>query len=82
MVNALLLSCAHIYKMYYYYGYWGVEATQVLMMNFTKMSALAINYRDGGLSEDRQNKELRASKSPLPNSVFSHFMLRGEGLFG
>jgi len=59
VVNALILSIVHIHKMYYYYGFWGAEISQVFMMNFTKLSALAINYRDGGMKTEKQKSELR-----------------------
>ena len=52
VINAIILSLAHLHKMYYYYGYWGVEITQMMMMNFTKLSGLAVNYRDGGLKSE------------------------------
>ncbi len=52
VVNGLLLSIANIHKMVYYYGFWGADVTNILMMNFTKLTAIAINYRDGGLSDE------------------------------
>ena len=58
-VNAIILSSFHIYKMVYFYGYWGAEVTQIIMMNFCKLSALAINYRDGGISQEEE-KNMRS----------------------
>jgi hypothetical protein len=63
VVNALLLGGAHIHKMYYYYGFWGAEVTQVMMMNLCKISAVAINYRDG--SQSVKKEELKSSKFKL-----------------
>ena len=62
MVNAVLLGLAHIHKMYYYYGFWGAEVTQVMMLNLCKVAAIAINYRDGGVPKDLREKELKSSK--------------------
>ena len=58
----MLLSVAHIHKEYYYRGFWGAEITGVLMMNFTRLSSVAICYRDGGVPKDDREKELKSSK--------------------
>jgi hypothetical protein len=63
IVNALLLGGAHIHKMYYYYGFWGAEVTQVMMMNLCKISAISINYRDGGVPQEKRETQLKSSKS-------------------
>lgn len=60
-VNAILLSLAHIHKMVYYYGFWGAEVTQVMMMNLCRLTAVSINYRDGGISKERQETDLKPS---------------------
>jgi hypothetical protein len=56
IVNAFLLGAAHIHKMYYYYGFWGAEVTQVMMMNLCKISAIAINYRDGAIPKEKRDE--------------------------
>jgi len=57
IVNALMLSCAHLYKMYYYYGWWGIEVTTLMMMNLCRITSVAICYKDGVVPEiDRESK--------------------------
>jgi hypothetical protein len=62
VVNVVLLGLAHLHKMYYYYGFWGAEVTQIMMMNFCRMASCAINYRDGAVPKDLREKELKSSK--------------------
>jgi lysophospholipid acyltransferase len=57
-----LLSGAHIHKMIYYDGFWGADVTSVMMLNLCKVSAIAINYRDGGVERAKRDKELKKSK--------------------
>jgi hypothetical protein len=63
IVNAVLLGGAHIHKMYYYYGFWGAEITQVMMINLCKISSVSINYRDGGVPKEKRETELKSSKA-------------------
>eukprot|EP00347_Sterkiella_histriomuscorum_P004536 403360089 len=57
IVNALLLSLAHLHKMYYYYGFWGAEITNLMMMNLCRITAVSICYKDGAVPEkDREEK--------------------------
>ena len=63
VVNALLLGGAHIHKMIYYDGFWGADVTSVMMLNLCKVSAIAINYRDGGVEKSKREKELKKSTS-------------------
>ena len=73
LVNAILLSLAHIHKMVYYYGYWGADVTTVMMMNLCKLTAVSINYRDGSIPKDRQLTELK-SRINIRNFLFpNHF---------
>lgn len=60
-VNAILLSLAHIHKMVFYYGFWGAEVTQVMMMNLCRLTAVAMNYRDGAIPKEKQDSELKSS---------------------
>lgn len=62
VVNSILLSLAHIHKLIYYYGFWGAEVTQVMMMNLCRLTAVSINYRDGGVPKEKQDTELKSSK--------------------
>ena len=61
VVNAVLLSGAHIHKMIYYDGFWGADVTSVMMLNLCKVSAIAINYKDGGVERAKRDKELKKS---------------------
>ena len=63
VVNAVLLGGAHLHKMVYYYGFWGADVTQVMMMNLCKISSISINYRDGGVPKDKREVELKSSKT-------------------
>lgn len=49
-----------MHKMYYYYGFWGAEVTQIMMMNLCKISAFAINYRDGAVPKDKRESDLKS----------------------
>ncbi len=62
IVNAGLLSATHIHKMIYYDGFWGADITAVMMLNLCKISAIAINYRDGNVPQDKIETELKPSK--------------------
>lgn len=62
VVNALLLGGAHIHKMIYYDGFWGADATAIMMMNLCKISAISINYRDGGVPKEKREAELKKRK--------------------
>jgi lysophospholipid acyltransferase len=62
VVNAVLLGGAHIHKMIYYDGFWGADITSVMMLNLCKVSAIAINYRDGGVEKAKRDKELKKRK--------------------
>jgi lysophospholipid acyltransferase len=46
--------------MYYYYGFWGAEVTQVMMMNLCKISAISINYRDGAIPKEKRDTQLKS----------------------
>ncbi len=65
VVNAILLGGAHIHKMIYYDGFWGADVTSVMMLNLCKVSAIAINYRDGGVAKDKRDSLLKKSKEML-----------------
>ena len=56
------MGAAHIHKMYYYYGFWGAEVTTIMMINLCKITAVSINYKDGGVSKDKRETELKSSK--------------------
>jgi hypothetical protein len=56
------LGGAHIHKMIYYDGFWGADITAVMMLNLCKISAIAINYRDGAVPKEKREKELKSSK--------------------
>ena len=62
IVNAGLLSATHIHKMIYYDGFWGADITAVMMLNLCKISAIAINYRDGNVPQEKIDTELKPSK--------------------
>ena len=57
------MGAAHIHKMYYYYGFWGAEVTTIMMINFCKITAVSINYKDGGVPKDKRETELKSSKA-------------------
>jgi hypothetical protein len=76
VVNAVLLSGAHIHKMIYYDGFWGADVTAVMMLNLCKISAIAINYRDGGVKKEEREKMLKKSKLNFKKDV------RGIGVPG
>ncbi len=63
VVNAALLSATHIHKMIYYDKFWGADITAVMMLNLCKISAIAINYRDGSVPVAKRDTELKPSKS-------------------
>jgi lysophospholipid acyltransferase len=67
VVNALLLSLAHIHKMIYYSRFWGADVNSVMMMNLCRLTAISINYRDGGVPMPKDDKEdtLKPSKCSL-----------------
>lgn len=46
-IVGFFLSLAHLYKLFYMYEFWGAEFTTIIMMNFSRQTALACNYRDG-----------------------------------
>jgi hypothetical protein len=48
--------------MIYYDGFWGADITAVMMLNLCKISAIAINYRDGNVPQDKIETELKPSK--------------------
>jgi len=73
IVNAALLSGAHIHKMIYYDGFWGADITAVMMVNLCKISAIAINYRDGAVPEEKRGTELKTSKD-----FFKCWLILGE----
>ena len=62
VVNAVLLGGAHIHKMIYYDGFWGADVTCVMMLNLCKVSAIAINFRDGGVEKSKREEKLKKSK--------------------
>lgn len=61
VVNAALLSATHIHKMIYYDKFWGADITAVMMLNLCKISAIAINYRDGSVPVAKRDTELKPS---------------------
>lgn len=61
VVNAALLSATHIHKMIYYDKFWGADITAVMMLNLCKISAIAINYRDGSVPIAKRDTELKPS---------------------
>jgi lysophospholipid acyltransferase len=60
VVNAALLSATHIHKMIYYDKFWGADITAVMMLNLCKISAIAINYRDGSVPVAKRDTELKS----------------------
>jgi hypothetical protein len=48
--------------MIYYDGFWGADITAVMMLNLCKISAIAINYRDGAVPKEKREAELKSSK--------------------
>jgi hypothetical protein len=48
--------------MIYYYGFWGADVTQIMMMNICKITAISINFRDGGVTKEKRETELKSSK--------------------
>jgi len=48
--------------MIYYDGFWGADVTCVMMLNLCKVSAIAINYRDGGVEKSKREEQLKKSK--------------------
>jgi len=67
VVNAALLSATHIHKMIYYDKFWGADITAVMMLNLCKISAIAINYRDGSVPVAKRDTELKPSKPIVLN---------------
>ncbi len=63
VVNAALLSATHIHKMIYYDKFWGADITAVMMLNLCKISAIAINYRDGSVPVAKRDTELKSSNT-------------------
>jgi hypothetical protein len=59
IVNAVLLSLAHLHKMRYYYGFWGAEITNLMMMNLCRITAVSFNYKDGAIPKSEQEEKLK-----------------------
>jgi hypothetical protein len=47
--------------MYYYYGFWGADITNLMMMNLCRISAVSINYKDGSIPKAEQESKLKTS---------------------
>lgn len=62
IVNALLLSLSHLHKMYYYYGYWGIEITNLMMMNLCRITSASICYKDGAVPLKEREDKLKTRK--------------------
>lgn len=62
--------------MYYYYGFWGAEVTQIMMLNLCRIAAISINYRDGAVPKEKRDTELKSSKHQL--SIIRCIVYRGE----
>jgi len=46
--------------MIYYDKFWGADITAVMMLNLCKISAIAINYRDGSVPVAKRDTELKS----------------------
>lgn len=59
VINSVLLSLAHIHKMWYYYGFWGAEITNLMMMNLCRITAVSMAYKDGSVPEKEREEKLK-----------------------
>jgi len=71
IVNAILLGLAHLHKMHYYYGFWGAEITNLMMMNLCRIAAVSINYRDGSVPKEEQDTKLKTRKQILNDIIIN-----------
>jgi len=77
VINAIFTSLAQIYKQYYYYGFWGVEITQAIMMNFCKLTSLACCFRDGAMDQStlkRREKYYAIKTTHIPFLEYLSYM--------